>query len=85
MEMSIREAKARFSEAIAAALRGEAVVITRFGKPVAQITPPPRRMALDFAASDAYLKARGLDGIEVALPASFDDPAFSRKVLGLGE
>jgi prevent-host-death family protein len=85
MEMSIREAKARFSQAIAAALRGESVVITKFGKPVAQIGPPPSRQALDFAKADAFLKERGLDTIELHLPDNFDDPAFSRKVLGLDE
>jgi prevent-host-death family protein len=83
MEMSIREAKARFSQAIAAALRGESVVITKFGKPVAQIGPPPGKQALDFAKADAYLKERGLDNADVMLPDYFDDPAYSRKVLGL--
>jgi prevent-host-death family protein len=83
MEMSIREAKARFSQAIAAALRGESVVITKFGKPVAQIGPPPGKQTLDFAKADAYLKERGLDTADVILPDYFDDPAYSRKVLGL--
>ena len=41
MEMSIREAKARFSEAIAAAERGESIAITRHGRAVAKIGPPP--------------------------------------------
>ena len=85
MEMSIREAKAKFSEAIAAAIRGESVVITRFGKPVAQIAPPPKQRSLDFAKADAYLKARGLEKISADLPDDFDEPAYSRKVLGLGE
>ena len=85
MEMSIREAKAKFSEAIAAALRGESIVITRFGKPVAQICPPPKKRALNFAKADAFLKARGLDEIGLELPDEFDDPAYSRKILGLDE
>jgi prevent-host-death family protein len=83
MEMSIREAKAKFSQAIAAALRGESVVVTRFGKPVAQIGPPPKARALDFSKADAYLESRGLGQIQLNLPDEFDDPAFSRKVLGL--
>jgi prevent-host-death family protein len=83
MEMSIREAKAKFSEAIAAAERGEAVVVTKHGRPVAQIGPPPKRKGLDFAAADAYLKSVGLDKFEAHWPPEFDDPAFSRQVLGL--
>lgn len=83
MEMSVREAKAKFSEAIAAAERGEAVVVTKHGRPVAEIGPPKQRRGLNFAAADAYLKARGLDKARIELPDYFDDPAYSRKVLGL--
>lgn len=86
MEMSIREAKAKFSEAVAAAERGESVLVTKFGKPVAQIAPPPaKKKGLNFAAADAYLKEIGLDQIEVLWPDYFDDPAYSRKVLGLDD
>lgn len=84
MEMSIREAKARFSEAIAAVESGESVLVTKHGKPVAQISQPPAaRRGIDWAAGDAYLKERGLDNIKVMLPDYFDDPAYSRRVLGL--
>ena len=41
MDVSIAEAKNRLSELIRAVEGGENVVITRHGKPVAQITPPP--------------------------------------------
>lgn len=41
MDVSIAEAKDRLSELIRAVEGGEQVVITRHGKPVAQITPPP--------------------------------------------
>lgn len=86
MEMSIREAKAKFSAAIAAAERGETVTVTKFGKVVAEISPPkPKKSKLNFEAADAYLKERGLDNIEVDLPDYFDDPAYSRKVLGLDD
>lgn len=85
MEMSVREAKAKFSEAIAAAERGEAVIVTKYGKPVAQIAPPPKKQKLDFAAADAYLKSVGLDEVELDLPDYFDDAAYSRKVLGLDD
>jgi prevent-host-death family protein len=41
MDVSIVEAKNRLPELIRAVENGEQVVITRHGKPVAQITPPP--------------------------------------------
>ena len=81
--MSIRDAKARFSEAIAAAARGERVIITRYGQPVAEISAPSKASPLDFAAADKYLTEIGWDAGAMALPDDFDDPTFSRKVLGL--
>ena len=41
MDVSIADAKNRLPELIRAVEGGEQVVITRHGKPVAQITPPP--------------------------------------------
>ena len=44
---SVAEAKNKLSELIDRALRGEGVVITRHGKPVAELRPipaPPRRV-----------------------------------------
>jgi prevent-host-death family protein len=41
MDVSIAEAKNRLTELIRAVENGETVVITRHGKPVAQIAPPP--------------------------------------------
>lgn len=38
-EMSVREANQNFSQVIAAAERGETIVITKNGAPVAKITP----------------------------------------------
>lgn len=84
MELSIREAKARLSEAIVAMERGERVVVTRFGKEVAELRKPePRKGGVDWEAGDAYLRERGLDKAEFTLPEYFDDPAYSRRVLGL--
>lgn len=84
MEMSIREFKAKVSAAVSAVERGEEVTITKFGKAVADLVPTKaKKSKLNFGALDAMLKDRGLDNIEVDLPDYFDDPAFSRKVLGL--
>jgi prevent-host-death family protein len=41
MDVSIAEAKNRLPEMIRAVEAGEIVIITRHGKPVAQISPPP--------------------------------------------
>lgn len=87
MEMSIREAQARFAEAMAAVMRGEKVVITDDGKPVAELSPSaePRGGGIDWAAGEAFRKKHGLDMLEGEdlWPPEFDDPAFSRRVLGL--
>ena len=42
MDISIAEAKNRLTEIIRAVEAGEKVILTRHGKPVAQIAPPPR-------------------------------------------
>jgi antitoxin (DNA-binding transcriptional repressor) of toxin-antitoxin stability system len=86
MQLSIREAKARLSEAIAAMETGERVVLTRFGKIVAQLVAPEQdKRGLDFAAFDAFRKERGWVDGALRLPDNFDDPAFSRNVLGLDD
>lgn len=41
MEFSTGEAKNRLTQLIRAAEQGEQIVITRHGRPVAQIAPPP--------------------------------------------
>jgi prevent-host-death family protein len=41
MDVSIAEAKNRLPELIRAVEGGEKIVITRHGKPVAQLAPPP--------------------------------------------
>jgi antitoxin (DNA-binding transcriptional repressor) of toxin-antitoxin stability system len=83
VELSIREAKARFSEAIAAVARGERVTITKYGQPVAEIGQPQRKNKLDFAAADRFMKELGWEQGALRLPDNFDDPAFSREVMGL--
>lgn len=45
MNISIAEAKAKFSELVARAQSGEEIVLTRHGKAVATISPLPGRNA----------------------------------------
>jgi len=85
MELSIREAKARFAEAAAAAARGERVVVTRHGRPFIEMVPAHRAAGMDFDKAAGIRQELGLDGLKVTLPPDFDDPAFSRRVLGLDE
>jgi prevent-host-death family protein len=85
MELSVREAKARFAEAAAAAARGERVVVTKHGRPFIELVPAQGANGMDFEKAAIIRRALGLDGLTVRLPAHFDDPAFSRQVLGLEE
>lgn len=83
MEFSIREVKARFAEAAAAAVRGERVVVTKHGRPFVELVPAQRASGMDFEKAAIVRRELGLDSLKVSLPSSFDDPAFSRQVLGI--
>lgn len=85
MELSIREAKARFAEAAAAAVRGERVVVTKHGRPFVELVPAQRASGMDFERAAVVRRGLGLDGLKVDLSPDFDDPAFSRQVLGLDD
>ena len=83
MEMPIREAKARLSELVAAARNGERVIITRHGQPSAELVRCDRRGGIDFDKLEAARQRLGIEGDGDGWPKEFNDPAFSRKVLGL--
>lgn len=85
MELSIREAKARFTEAAAAAARGERVVVTKHGRPFVELVPAQKASGMDFEKAAIVRRELGLDGLKIRLPSDFDDPAFSRQVLGLSD
>jgi len=53
-EMTVREANQNFSKLIAAAERGETIVITKNGKPVARIAPQSADRSQDPAWQTAY-------------------------------
>ncbi|HWE05077.1 MAG TPA: type II toxin-antitoxin system prevent-host-death family antitoxin [Rhizomicrobium sp.] len=56
-EMSVREANQNFSQVIAAAERGETIIVTKNGVPVARIAPQPldRREDPDWQAAHRAL------------------------------
>jgi len=57
-EISVREANQNFSQVIAAVERGETIVVTKNGRPVAKITPQSQDRASDpeWRASFAALR-----------------------------
>ena len=85
MELSIREAKARFSEAVAAAARGERVVVTKHGHPFVELVPAKKTGGVEWEKAARIRRELGLDKVRIDLPPDFDDPAFSRRVLGLND
>lgn len=92
MEMSVREARAQFSHALAAAERGERVVVTKHGKPIAEIGPPTpkKKGGIDFDHLDKVRKELGLDKydgppLDEKWREEFDDPAWGRELFGLGD
>ncbi len=94
MEFSVREARAQFATALAAAERGERVTITKNGKPVAELGPPtpaPRQelSVADFwARVDRTRRELGRDKVVRDYPLDeqwreqFDDPAWTRELFG---
>lgn len=73
MDVSTAEAKNRLPELIRAVEAGEQVVITRHGRPVAQIAPPP-----------AQTREVRFDGMKdrIHLLPGWDDPITEEELLG---
>ena len=77
-EISVREANQNFSQVIAAAERGETIVVTKNGKPVAQIIPQPQDRTSDpewrtsFAALKKSLRSKRGSGSHVGAIAEDD-------------
>ena len=83
MELTLREAKARLSEIIAAAENGERVVITKYGQPAVEMVRFRRTGGIDFDKLSATCSRLGIEEGQEKWPADFDNPSFSRRVLGL--
>jgi prevent-host-death family protein len=74
-EVSMKDAKNRFAALIRLSEKGETVVVTRNGVPVADIVPHKKKKGgLDWDAADAFLKARGVDRLFSYVAPDFDDP-----------
>ena len=85
MELELGEAKARLAEFVAAACNGERVIITKHGRPAAELVRCDRRGGIDFDKLAAARHRLGLDGDRERWPEAFNDPALSRRVLGLDD
>ena len=74
MDISTAEAKNRFTELIRVVADGEPVVITRHGRPVAQLGPPPPQVRR---------KARlgGMKG-RIRLLPGWNEPITEEELLG---
>lgn len=83
MELAVREARARLSELITAAQKGERVVITKRGVPAVELVCCRPRRGFDFEKFEKTLRELGIEGDGERWPEEFDDPEFSRRVLGL--
>lgn len=84
MELSVREAKARFAEAALAAAQGERVVITKRGVPFVEIVAATTRPAIDMAGLAAFRREQGLADTDATWFDEFiSNPDASRRALGL--
>ena len=84
MEFTLRQAKARLSELVAAAEKGERVIITKHGEPAVELVRMSGCGGIDLELKLARDRKRfGIRESSEGWPEEFDNPAFSRKVLGL--
>ena len=72
MQVTIHEAKTQLSKLIAAAERGEEVIIARRDKPVARLN------AVDTRAGATRIG--GLKGRKLKMTAKFDSPALNAEI-----
>jgi antitoxin (DNA-binding transcriptional repressor) of toxin-antitoxin stability system len=72
--VSIREAKNKLTDLVRRAERGERIVVTRNGAPVADITVHRKRGGIDFEAGDRWLAAKGLKRPKIWMSDDFNDP-----------
>ena len=89
MELSLQGAETRLAELVAAAQKGERVVITEDGEPAVQLVRCEGRQGggLDWDRFNAIRRRLGIKDAPPeeaeAMIAAFHDPALSRRVLGL--
>lgn len=75
MNISVKEAKNRLSELLHRAEAGETVVLTRHGKPVADLTPhKEKKGGINWEAGEAFMKEHGVTKVFSYIAPDFDEP-----------
>lgn len=72
--VSIKEAKNRLPALVREVEDGERVVITRNGKPVAEVVRHEKKGGIDFESLRRWKKERGYTLVAGPIPDDFDDP-----------
>ncbi len=72
--VSLKDAKNRLTELARQVEKGEAVVVTRNGKPVFDLGPHRRKRGLRFEAVDDFKKRHGLKTLVKLIAEDFDAP-----------
>jgi prevent-host-death family protein len=72
--VNLKDAKDRLSELVRDAEKGETVVITRNGEPVADLVPHKKKKGIDWEAGERFLRERGVDRLFSYIAPDFDDP-----------
>jgi prevent-host-death family protein len=71
---SIKQARDRFTELARLVENGEEVVITRNGKPIAELVPHRPKGGLNLEAGEEFKRKHGIENFFGEIPEDFDDP-----------
>ncbi len=71
---SIKQARDRFTELARLVEKGEEVVITRNGKPIAELVPHRPKGGLNLEAGEEFKRKHGIENFFGEIPEDFDDP-----------
>ena len=73
-QVGMHEAKTKLSQLVERAQAGEDVVITRNGKPVADVVPHRPAKGLNWEAIEEWKRELGVDSLVTYIAPDFDDP-----------
>jgi prevent-host-death family protein len=74
MYISVKDAKNQLSDLLHRAEAGEKIILTRHGKPVAEIGPVAKSDGINFAALDVIKKRLDVEKLVTYIAPDFDDP-----------
>ena len=75
MNISIKDAKNKLSEILRRVEAGESVVVTRNGRPIADVVPHvPKKGGINWEALREYKRKHGIDRVVDHIPEDFNDP-----------